>query len=102
MDPCFRDPWPHRIQQFIVQGLSIPLSSHAGKLTPPPVQAPPSKALDNVAQELYRVVLFLVFYLEVWLAGQLPYLGEGANCHMCVGWANGAHVALQALAPLHM
>lgn len=31
--------------------------------------------LDQMAQELYRVVLFAVFYLQVCLLGLVPYIG---------------------------
>ena len=32
-------------------------------------------ALEGVAQEVYRVVLFVVFYAEVWALGNVPYAG---------------------------
>lgn len=32
--------------------------------------------LEQMAQELYRVVLFAVFYLQVCLLGMVPYIGE--------------------------
>ncbi len=34
--------------------------------------------LDQMAQELYRVVLFAVFYLQVCLLGLVPYVGAAA------------------------
>lgn len=48
--------------------------------TPPPPPTLPVPAsgdrLEGVAQELYRVVLFLVFYVQVYAISQLPYIGE--------------------------
>ncbi|KAJ9524047.1 hypothetical protein QJQ45_022464 [Haematococcus lacustris] len=48
--------------------------------------SPKALSLEVAAQEVYRVVLFLVLYLEVWLIGQLPYVGRGlsimASCWM--------------------
>ncbi|GLC43313.1 hypothetical protein PLESTF_000416800 [Pleodorina starrii] len=35
--------------------------------------------LENVAQEVYRVVLFCVFFAEVSTVGRLPYVGQALN-----------------------
>ena len=32
--------------------------------------------MEQVAQELYRVVLFAVFFLEIYIISFLPYVGE--------------------------
>lgn len=45
-----------------------------------PAAQPP---LENVAQELYRVVFFVVFTLEVWCLSNLPLLGEPARWLGC-------------------
>jgi hypothetical protein len=45
---------------------------HSGVGPPPPAGAPP---LTIAAQEVYRVLLFLVFYAEIWLLGQVPLIG---------------------------
>lgn len=41
---------------------------------------PGSAPLNIAAQEVYRVLLFLVFYAEIWLLGNVPLLGT------CAGW----------------
>lgn len=41
---------------------------------------PRTPLLDQMAQELYRVVLFAVFYLQVCLLGLVPYFG--ATCRL--------------------
>ncbi|GIL81893.1 hypothetical protein Vretifemale_10863 [Volvox reticuliferus] len=38
-----------------------------------------SGGLEDVAQEVYRVVLFCVFFAEVSTVGRLPYVGYGLN-----------------------
>ena len=35
-----------------------------------------SSAFEGVAQEVFRVVLFLVAYGQTWLMGRLPVVGE--------------------------
>lgn len=50
-----------------------------GSAPPPPPTLPvpaSGERLEGVAQELYRVVLFLVFYVQVYAVSQLPYIGE--------------------------
>jgi hypothetical protein len=42
-----------------------------GAGSPSPAGAP----LTIAAQEVYRVLLFLVFYAEIWLLGHVPLLG---------------------------
>jgi hypothetical protein len=39
-------------------------------------QPPARPVLEQMAQELYRVVLFAVFYAQVCLLGLVPYVGE--------------------------
>ncbi len=43
---------------------------------PSAAAGPRAPLLDQMAQELYRVVLFAVFYLQVCLLGVVPYVGE--------------------------
>ena len=49
-----------------------------------------SPVMEQMAHEVYRVVLFGVFYLQVSLLGYLPYIGEpcctrssGAQHNIC-------------------
>ncbi len=38
--------------------------------------------LEDVAQEVYRLVLFCVFFGEVWVLGHLPHVGECTAEHV--------------------
>ena len=56
------------------------LRSHSGQF---PTLKPSTRASSGfeevAAQELFRVVLFLVFYGEIWALGQIPYVGACAE-----------------------
>ncbi|CAL8463691.1 g3225 [Coccomyxa elongata] len=52
---------------------------------PSAAAGPRAPLLDQMAQELYRVVLFAVFYLQVCLLGMVPYLGP-ALYGVMVSW----------------
>ena len=70
---------------------------------PSPTAGKRAPLLDQMAQELYRVVLFAVFYLQVCLLGLVPYVGVNrgpfsVNPHVsfnqfsvCLGIAMEAH-----------
>ena len=35
--------------------------------------------MEATAQELFRVVFFIIHYVEVWLLGGVPYIGKAEN-----------------------
>eukprot|EP00200_Dunaliella_tertiolecta_P005850 CAMPEP_0202342998 /NCGR_PEP_ID=MMETSP1126-20121109/3317_1 /ASSEMBLY_ACC=CAM_ASM_000457 /TAXON_ID=3047 /ORGANISM="Dunaliella tertiolecta, Strain CCMP1320" /LENGTH=340 /DNA_ID=CAMNT_0048934023 /DNA_START=277 /DNA_END=1300 /DNA_ORIENTATION=- len=54
---------------------SMPLKAQRFPTLRPSPRAATAGFEEVAAQELFRVVLFLVFYGESWLVGQLPYIG---------------------------
>ncbi|KAF6254531.1 hypothetical protein COO60DRAFT_311701 [Scenedesmus sp. NREL 46B-D3] len=68
-------PWPDNINSS-----SSSSSQHAAQGTPAAAQAATGggmmQALEGTAQEVFRVLLFLVFTLEVFLISLLPFVGE--------------------------
>jgi len=64
---------------------------HPPRLRYPVLRSSPKAAAagfeEAAAQELFRVVLFLVYYGETWVMGHLPYIGryiqkEGNLCSL--------------------
>jgi hypothetical protein len=67
-------------------------SSNVASLQGTPAAAAPSAAvggmmqvLEGTAQEVFRVLLFLVFTLEVFLVSLLPFIGEPEAAHSTCG-----------------
>lgn len=49
------------------------------QIQPSTVSRSKTQSIEGIAQELYRVIFFLVFYTEVWLISNIPYAGPVAN-----------------------
>ncbi len=74
-DPQREPEQPHKHEE------PLKVSHDGSTMKPAPTvsatrSASSSGSLEGVAQELYRTIFFLVFYTQVWLISNLPYVGE--------------------------